>query len=108
MKIKKNDNVKVIAGKDKGKTGLVERVFPTENKVVVKGIAIAKKSIKPSRKNPQGGIIEINQKISASNVMLICPTCSKLSKISYTLTDNSKIRTCKKCKESLEGGQNNG
>jgi large subunit ribosomal protein L24 len=104
MRIKKNDNVAVIAGKDKGKSGLVERVFPKENKLVVKGIAIAKKSVKPSRKAPQGGIIEINQKIDASDVMMICPACGKLTKVEYKVTEKGKTRVCKKCNQSLEGG----
>ena len=104
MKIKKNDNVMVITGKDKGKTGIVERVFPEINKIVAKGIAIAKKHVKPSKKNPQGGIIDINQKISASNVMILCPSCGKPSKVSFQLTETGKNRICKKCKQSLEGG----
>lgn len=104
MKIKKNDNVAVIAGKDKGKSGIVERVFPKDDRIVVKGIAIAKKSVKPSKKAPQGGIIEINQKIDSSNVMILCPSCGKLTKVSYKITEKSKTRVCKKCNQSLEGG----
>jgi large subunit ribosomal protein L24 len=104
MKIKKNDNVMVITGKDKGKTGIVERVFPEINKIVVKGVAIFKKHVKPSKKNPQGGIIDINQKVSASNVMLLCPSCGKPSKVSYQVTEKGKNRICKKCSQSLEGG----
>jgi len=104
MKIKKNDNVAVIAGKDKGKSGIIERVFPKEGRIVVKGIAIAKKSIKPSKKAPQGGIIEMNQKIDASKVMVLCPSCGKLTKVGYSVTEKGKIRICKKCNQSLEGG----
>lgn len=104
MKLKTNDNVLIIAGKDKGKSGVIERVFPKDEKIVVKGIGIAKKHLKPSRKNPSGGIIEINQKISVSKAMIICPSCGKPSKISYKITDNAKIRLCKKCNQSLEGG----
>lgn len=91
----------VIAGREKGKTGLIERVFPTEDKIIVKGLALAKKHIKPSKKNPQGGIIEINQKINTSNVMILCPACGKPSKISFKVTDKSKSRICKKCGASL-------
>lgn len=105
MKIKKNDNVIVIAGKDKGKTGVIERVFPGDGKIVVKGIALAKKHVKPSRKSPQGGIIDINQKINSSNVMLLCPSCGKPSKVSYKITDKIKLRVCKKCGQSLEGSK---
>jgi len=102
MKLKKNDNVLVISGRDKGKTGLVERVFGEDSKIVVKGVALAKKHVKPSQKNPQGGIIEINQKISASNVMILCPSCGKPSKIAAKVTDKGKSRVCKKCGASLE------
>ena len=105
MKLKKNDNVMVIAGRDYGKTGVIERVFPADNKAVVKGVAIAKKHLKPSRKNPSGGIIEINQKINVSNLMIMCQSCGKPSRIAYKVTDSTKTRVCRKCNQSLEGGK---
>lgn len=104
MKIKKNDNVMIIAGKDKGKTGVVERVFPSEAKLVVKGVALAKKHVKPSKKNPSGGIIDINLKIESSNAMIVCPSCGKPTRIGYNVSDKGKIRVCKKCSQSVEGG----
>ena len=104
MKIKKNDNVMILAGKDKGKTGVVEKVFPENARLVVKGIALAKKHIKPSKKNPQGGIIDINLSINGSNAMIVCPSCGKPTKIAYSTSNNKKIRICKKCKQSLEAG----
>jgi large subunit ribosomal protein L24 len=73
MSIKKNDTVKVITGDDKGVVGKVLRVFPAENKLVVEGVAIAKKHQKPSQENPQGGIVEKPMAIQASNVMLVDP-----------------------------------
>jgi large subunit ribosomal protein L24 len=73
LNIKKNDTVKVISGKDKGTVGKVIRVFPATNKVVVEGVAVAKKHMKPSQENPQGGIVEKTMAIHASNVMLIDP-----------------------------------
>ena len=106
MKIKKNDNVSVIAGKDRGKTGVVERVFPADDKVVVTGIAVYKKSVKPTRKAPKGGIIEVNAKIQASNVAIVCPSCSKITKIGYSVSGDKKIRICKKCRGSLEVEKN--
>jgi len=102
MKIKKNDNVMVLAGKDKGKTGTIDKVFPSLNKIVVKGVALAKKHVKPSRKNPSGGIIDINLKISGSNVMVMCPSCSKPTKVAYKIAGDKKTRVCKKCGQSLE------
>jgi large subunit ribosomal protein L24 len=73
LNIKKNDTVKVISGKNKGTVGKVLRVFPTTNKVVVEGVAVVKKHMKPSQENPQGGIVEKFMAIHASNVMLIDP-----------------------------------
>lgn len=102
MKLKKNDNVMILTGKDKGKSGIIERVFPADDKVIVKGIALAKKHVKPSRKNPQGGIIDINQKISVSNTMMLCPSCGKPTKIAFNVTEKGKSRICKKCGSSLE------
>ncbi|MCX6810823.1 MAG: 50S ribosomal protein L24 [Candidatus Berkelbacteria bacterium] len=116
MKIRKNDNVSVIAGKDRGKTGVVERVFLADDKIVVTGIAVYKKSVKPTRRAPKGGIIEVNAKIPVSNVAIICPSCSKITKIGYSVSGDlpalpagrqavrhgKKIRICKKCKASLE------
>lgn len=91
MKIKKSDNIMVLIGKDKGKTGIVEKVFVSENKVVVAGIAVYKKSVKPSKKAPKGGIIEINAKIPASNVAIICPSCSKATRVGYDASKSKKI-----------------
>ncbi len=105
MKIKKNDNVAILTGKDRGKTGIVEAVFPKENKVVVAGVAVYKKSVKPTRQTPKGGIIDVNAKINVSNVAIVCPSCSKISRIGYGFFGNKKdqkIRICKKCHGSLE------
>ncbi|MGD8305514.1 MAG: 50S ribosomal protein L24 [Ignavibacteria bacterium] len=73
MKIKKNDKVVVIAGNDKGKTGKVLKVFPKTNRVIIEGINIRKRHTKPNQKNPQGGILEIEASINASNVMMLDP-----------------------------------
>jgi len=104
MKIRRNDNVMILAGKDKGKTGIVEKVYPVTGRLVVKGIALAKKHIKPSKKSPQGGIIDINLSINGSNALIVCPSCGKPTKIAYSVLNDKKIRICKKCKQSLEAG----
>ena len=107
MKIKKNDNIMVITGKDKGKTGVVEHSFPVEGRIIVKGINLAKKHVKKSKKNPSGGIMDINLKLNVSNAMIVCPSCGKPTKIGYKSIDNNKkIRICKKCNQSVEGGNN--
>ena len=77
MNVKKGDTVEVISGKDKGKQGLVLRAYPEEGKVLVEGVAIVKKATRPTPANQQGGIIEQEAAIDASNVMLICPSCGK-------------------------------
>ena len=102
MKIKKNDTVKILSGKDHGKTGVVDFVFPVTNKIMVKGISVVKKHLKPSKKNPSGGIIDINQKINASNAIIVCPSCGKATRVGYSVVKNTKIRVCKKCQKSLE------
>ena len=103
-RIKKGDSVKILAGKDNGKSGVVEAVLRIQGKAVVKGMNIAKKHVKPSRKYPTGGIIDLNRGINISNLSLICPNCGKTTRIAYTLEKEAKIRTCKKCHKSVEGG----
>ena len=98
MKIIKNDKVYIKTGKDKGKTGEVTKVMPKENKLLVAGINLAKKAVKPSKKSAAGGIIEIVRPISVSNVVLVCPKCGKPARIGYQITkDGKKSRICKKC-----------
>ena len=101
MNIKKNDKVLILKGKDRGKTGLVEKVFPAENKIVVAGTFVYKKSVKPSKKAPKGGIIEINAKIPAANVAIVCPSCAKITRAGSKISNNKKIRICQKCGASL-------
>lgn len=102
MKLKKGDNVAVMTGRDKGKSGVIEYAFPEVGKVIVKGIHVMKKHLKPSQKNPKGGIIDINKKLDSSNLMLICPNCGKNTRIGYQIADTSKIRICRKCNKSVE------
>ena len=101
MKIKQNDNVLVISGKDKGKSGKVEKVFSDRSKIIVSGVAIAKKATKPTKKNSKGGIISIPMPIHVSNVALICPKCSKKTRVKYKVVSNKKERICKVCKEQV-------
>ncbi|MFZ5776454.1 MAG: 50S ribosomal protein L24 [Thermodesulfobacteriota bacterium] len=101
--LKMNDQVEVIAGKDKGRVGKVIKVNADEGTAVVEKINMIKRHMKPNRMNQQGGIIEKEAPIQASNLMVICPKCSKSVRIGRTiLEDGSKIRTCKKCNESVE------
>lgn len=102
MFVKKNDKVKVIAGKDKGTEGVVEQVIPAANRVVVKGVNIVKKHQKPSNANPNGGIIEVEAPIDASNVMLIDPKDGKPTRVGYKVVDGKKARVSKKSGETLD------
>ncbi|MEK7096494.1 MAG: 50S ribosomal protein L24 [Patescibacteria group bacterium] len=102
MKLRRGDNVMILAGKDGGKTGIIERVAPKEGRVVVKGLNMAKKHVKPSRKNPQGGILDINLPLQISNVGLVCPSCGKTTRVGYAIKDKVKSRICRKCGQSVE------
>jgi len=101
MKIKINDNVLVIAGKDRGKTGKVLRVDRKRGKVVVEKINLITKHIKKS-KTSKGEKIRFEAPIDASNVMIICPHCSKPTRVSYMVEKKVKTRICKICKESVD------
>ncbi|MDO8686704.1 MAG: 50S ribosomal protein L24 [Candidatus Berkelbacteria bacterium] len=102
MKLRKGDNVFVIAGKDRGKTGAIAKVLVQDDKVIVTGINISKHHLKPSRKNPHGGILDMPAPMQGSNVMIICPHCGKPTKIGTNVTEKSKERVCRKCKGNLD------
>ena len=101
MKLKKGDTVRVITGKDKGKEGVVQRVIPDQNKVIVSGVNIAAKHQRARRANEQGGIIDKDMPIHASNVALICGSCGA-TRVGYRVDDaGKKIRVCRKCQGDL-------
>jgi large subunit ribosomal protein L24 len=97
MKIKKNDNIKIITGKDKGKTGKVLKVFPKKHKILIEGLNLYKKHVKPKREGEKGQTVLLPQPIDVSNVLLVCPGCSRAIRVSYRLDGDKKIRVCKKC-----------
>ncbi len=100
-KLKKNDKVKVIQGKDKGKEGNILSFVPKKNRIVVEGINIIKKHQKATQMS-KGGIIEKEASIHITNVMLVCPHCSKATRIGIKYLDNGeKVRYCKKCGETI-------
>lgn len=101
MKIKSNDEVVILAGKDKGKKGKVLKVLVKQQAVVVEKVNIRTKHIK-KRENKPGEIIKFEAPIDISNVMLICPKCGKAARVGYKkLTNKKKQRICKKCKEAV-------
>ena len=97
MRIKKGDTVQVLAGNDKGKTGEVLEVIPKDSKVVVKGVNVRKKHIKPRKQGEEGGIIPVECAINSSKVNVVCPKCGKATRIEYKVEDGKKVRICKKC-----------
>ena len=97
MKIRKGDNVKVLSGNDKGKTGEVLEVIPNTQKIVVKGINVRKKHVKPRKQGEEGGIIPVECAIHSSKVNVVCPKCGKATRIGYVEEDGKKVRVCKKC-----------
>ncbi len=100
-KLKKNDKVRVIAGKDKGKEGNVISFVPEKNRVIVEGVNIIKKHQKPTQMT-KGGIIEKEASIHISNVMLVCPHCGKATRVGIKyLETGEKVRYCKKCGETI-------
>ena len=96
MNLVKGDKVIVIAGRDKGKTGTIQKVIPEQNRVVVEGINLRKKNNKPSQKNPDGGIVEIYAPIDASNVMLVDPKTKEPTRIGHKEVKGKKVRYAKK------------
>jgi len=102
MVIKTGDNVVVISGKEKGKSGKVLEVHPETNRVVVEGINTVKKHQKPRSQQDKGGIISKLAPMDASNVMVVCPTCGKATRVAHMTIEGDKVRSCKKCKGSLD------
>lgn len=101
-KIKKNDIVKVLIGKDRLKTGKVLTVFPDRNRALVQGINMIKKHSRRSKDDQQGGIIHKESPVHISNLMVICQKCSKPSRVGFNfLSDGTKVRICKKCREII-------
>jgi large subunit ribosomal protein L24 len=98
LKIKKGDRVQVLTGKDRGKTGQVTRAMPETGKVIVDGVNVAKKHQKATKATMQGGIIDKDMPIPVANVAVVCPSCSKPTRVGYKIDgDGTKVRVCKKC-----------
>ena len=97
MKIRKGDTVQVLSGNDKGKTGEVLEVMPKQEKIVVKGVNIRKKHVKPRKQGDEGGIISVECGIHTSKVNVVCPKCNKPARIGYKMEKEGKVRVCKKC-----------
>jgi len=101
MKIKKGDNVLVVSGKDKGKTGKVLRSLPKEKKITVEGVNLKQKHLKPKKQGEKGQIVKSAAFFDVSNVKIICPKCGKPARIGYKIVSGKKSRICKKCKSEI-------
>ena len=100
--IRRNDTVKVITGRDKGKEGRVLRVFPNDAKLLIEHVMMVKKHVRPNpQRNIKGGIAEQESRIAISNVQLVCPTCGPV-RIGHEVRGDRKVRVCKKCGTTLD------
>ncbi len=103
MKIRKNDTVLVIAGKDRGKKGKIRFAYPKKNRVVVEGVNFIKKHSRARHQARQAGIIDLEAPLDVSNVMLLCQKCNRPTRIGLTfLEDGRKVRTCRSCREVID------
>jgi large subunit ribosomal protein L24 len=105
LRIKKGDQVAVTAGKEKGKSGKVLRTMPDDRRVIVEGLNFIKRATKPSQQNPQGGFVTKEGSMHVSNVMVICQSCDRPSRVGHRVTDEgNKIRFCRRCKTDIDKG----
>lgn len=102
MHVKKGDKIKVITGKDKGKTGVILAAFPKKDRVLVEGVNIVKKHMKPDQENPQGGIMSVEAAVHVSNVMVIDPKTGEPTRVGYKIEDGKKVRVAKKSGAKLD------
>ena len=102
MRIKKGDNVQVLSGNDKGKTGEVLEVMPKSGKVIVKGVNVRKKHVKARKQGEESGILSVECIIPSSKVNVVCPKCGKTTKVGYKIEKDEKVRVCKKCGAKLK------
>lgn len=100
-KIKKGDTVKVMQGKDRGKTAKVASVFPEEGRLIVEGLNLKKRHLRPRKAGQKGEIIQIPAPMHISNVEIVCSSCGKATRVGYRLVENGKVRICRKCKADL-------
>lgn len=101
MRIRKNDTIKIITGKDKGKTGKVLKVLLKKNKILIEGLNLYKKHVRPKRQGEKGEIVLVPRPIDASNIMLVCSSCNRAVRVGYRFEGEIKVRYCKKCKAKI-------
>ena len=101
MKIKKGDMVLIISGKDRGRTAKVLKSFPKEMKILVEGINLKSKHVRPKKQGEQGQVIKIPAPLDVSDAKFLCPKCGKATRLGYEIVEEKKFRICKKCKSEV-------
>jgi large subunit ribosomal protein L24 len=97
IRIHKGDTIKIITGKDKGKTGKILKVLPKKNKILIEGLNLYKKHIRPRRQGEKGEVVLVPRPIDASNIILVCSSCNKVVRVGYRFEAEKKVRICRKC-----------
>lgn len=101
MKVKKGDNVLIISGKDKGRTAKILKSLVKERKVLVDGINLKKKHVKPKKEGEKGQVISVAAPLDVSNIKFLCPKCGKATRLGYKIDKDKKFRICKKCQSEV-------
>lgn len=101
MKLKTGDQVLIISGKDRGRKGKILKTLPKEGKIVVEGINIHKKHVRPKRQGEKGQVVQVPAPMDSSNAKLVCAKCSKPARAGHKVTSGKKYRVCKKCGEEI-------
>lgn len=101
LKLKVGDTVKITAGKDKGREGKIEKIFPKQTKALIPGVNIYKKHVKGSQ-GQKGGIYDIPRPLDFAKIALICPKCKKMTRVGFKIVDDNKSRVCKKCNKEID------
>ncbi|MCE5253533.1 MAG: 50S ribosomal protein L24 [Actinomycetia bacterium] len=104
FRVKKGDTVEVVQGKEAGKRGKVLRVLAAEERVVVERVNFIKRHVRPSKKTPQGGVIEREASMHISNVKVVCPSCNQAVRVGVRMEGQEKVRFCKKCNVQVDKG----
>lgn len=101
LHVKTGDTVRILSGKDKGKEGKILEVSPSEKKVIVEGLNLVTKHVKPRAMGQQGAIVKAEAPLYACKVMVVCPECGKPTRVGHQVVDGKKMRSCKKCGKSF-------
>lgn len=101
MKVKKGDTVLIISGKDRGRTAKILRALPKERGILVEGINLKKKHVRPKKEGEKGQVVQIPAVLDVSNIKIVCPKCGKAARVGYKIEGDTKKRICKKCKQDI-------